>query len=136
MKQIGYAGAALAGLLLAGGALSQTPAGDPKRGEQVFKAQCITCHSTQPGATSPVGPHLYGVVGRKNAADDKFKYSPALRAADVVWTPENLDRWLEQPWNVAPGTPMALTVPDARNRADVIAYLVSIKPAAAAAPKP
>ena len=36
-------------------------AGDPAKGEKVFKAQCSVCHSF---AAHGTGPNLKGVVGR------------------------------------------------------------------------
>ena len=119
-------------------ALAQAPpAGDATRGEAVFRAQCITCHSVTPGQASPIGPHLFGVVGRRAGSLAGFNYTDALRRSEVTWTPVKLDHWLEFPHAVAPGTSMALIVPDAQNRSDVIAFLASRKagkPEAAAKP--
>ena len=43
-----------------------------------------------------VGPSLHGLFGRKSASED-FTYSPAMRRANVTWTPELLDRYLADP---------------------------------------
>ena len=54
-----------------------------------------------------------------------FVYSPPLRRADFVWTPELLDKFLAEPQ--APpfrGNRMPFAgMPDAQARADLIAYL-------------
>lgn len=132
------AGLLLGGLALAGTAAAEELVGDAGRGAVVFKVQCSTCHSATVGTPSPIGPHLAGVVGRPSGSYPGYKYSSAMKNAGVVWTPERLHEYLESPWHVAPGTPMSLVVPSFKNRADVIAYLMTTKaaPAEASAEKP
>jgi cytochrome c len=56
-----------------------------------------------------------------------FSYSPALTAtgeAGLVWTEEQLDRFLAAPEDMLPGNQMGFFgLRDARDRADLIAYL-------------
>jgi cytochrome c len=118
--------AGVLGLAASGVAVAQS-AGDAKRGADVFRAQCSTCHAVDAGKSSPIGPHLFGVVGRKAATAEGFKYSPAFEQLDFAWTQSALNEYLENPQAVAPGTPKALVVPNARNRADVIAFLATLK---------
>jgi cytochrome c len=124
------AGAALAAVFACGAtAWAQTaPTGDAKRGSEVYKVQCSVCHSVEAGKHGLIGPTLYGVVGRPAGTAAGFKYSDAMKQVKVAWTPANLDKYLENPWNIAPGTPMALVVPNAKNRADVIAFLAQQSP--------
>jgi cytochrome c len=122
--------AALTAVAYGGVAMAQTaPTADPKRGAEVFRVQCSVCHAVERGK-SDIGPSLYGVVGRKAGSLDGFRYSDAMKKVDASWTPENLDKYLENPWQIAPGTPMALVVPSIKNRVDVIAYLQSLAPPA------
>jgi cytochrome c len=98
---------------------------DPKKGEASV-ALCKVCHSFDKGAPSPIGPNLYGVVGRKIASLEGFNYSPALKAkqSEGDWTFEHLDLWLTNPQAFAPGTTMAFPgLPDLHTRADVIDFL-------------
>src|SRR6476660_9666203 len=98
---------------------------DPKKGESDV-ALCKVCHSFEKGAPSPIGPNLYGVVGRKIASLESFSYSPALKgkATEGNWTFEHLDLWLTNPQAFAPGTTMAFPgIPDLKTRADVIDLL-------------
>jgi cytochrome c len=98
---------------------------DPKKGEASV-ALCKVCHSFDKGAPSPIGPNLYGVVGRKIASLEGFNYSPALKAkqSDGDWTFEHLDLWLTNPQAFASGTIMAFPgIPDLHTRADVIDFL-------------
>jgi len=131
---VAVAVAALIDLAGTGAASAQAAGGDPKRGAEVFRAQCASCHAVEAGKSSPIGPHLYGVVGRKAASAEGFRYSAAFQKLDLTWTATSLNEYLENPWAVAPGTPKALVVPSARNRADVIAYLGTLQPEAAPAP--
>jgi cytochrome c len=101
-------------------------AGDVAHGEQVFK-QCKICHAVGPGAKAGVGPEQNNLIGSKAAARPGFNYSPAMKEAGekgLVWTEENLDKYLESPKALVPGTKMifpGLKKPE--DRADVIAYL-------------
>jgi len=96
---------------------------DATRGKMVFE-QCAACHSFDPTQNN-VGPHLKGLFGRKSASVEDFTYSPALRRANITWTPELLDDFLKAPQegpfraNRMPFSGM----PDAKERADLIAYL-------------
>ena len=49
-----------------------------------------------------------------------------LGAEGFVWTPENIDKWIADPKAMIPDSPMSLAfqgIPDAAERADIIAYL-------------
>ena len=106
-------------LLLSTSALAQ----EPTAGETAFKAKCASCHSLT-GGMSTLAPDLHGVVGRRVASLPNFKYSPALKELDFVWTPEKLDEWLASPHRVAAETDMTfLGLKDAKERTAVIEYL-------------
>ena len=113
-------------LAIAGAIVSfqSAAAQDAGRGKLLFE-QCAACHSFDPAHTG-VGPHLKGLFGRKAASVDDFNYSPPLRRANIVWTPELLDAFLKEP-QAGPfrGNRMPFAgLPDAQARADLIAYLV------------
>ena len=95
-------------------------------GARVFR-QCSACHKLEAGANA-VGPYLHGVVGRDiGAAEGYASYSGALSEAADVWTPENLNAFLEAPRQWAPGTSMAYNgLRDVEDRANLIAYLDSV----------
>lgn len=114
--------------LLAAAALALQPlqalAADPAKGQAVFDDRCSFCHQME-GAGQ--GPSLKGVVGRKAASLPGFSYSDALKSSNLTWTPENLGQFLVAPRDMVPGTAMVMTVPDATERADLIAYLAATK---------
>jgi len=64
-----------------------------------------------------------GVVGRPAGSVAGYAYSAALRGSGIVWSEEELDRWLTNPAGRVPGTKMHFQLPDPQARADVIAYL-------------
>jgi cytochrome c len=106
--------------------------GDATKGKAAF-AKCAICHQIGPGAKTLVGPELNGVVGRKAASiADYPSYSAGMKklgAEGYVWTPENLDKWIADPKAMIPDSPMALAfqgMPDAGERANVIAYLKTV----------
>ena len=94
--------------------------GDAARGATLYQS-CMGCHSLD---EDDVGPRHRGVVGREAGSVPGFGYSPALRESHVVWNAANLDRWLTNPQALVPGTRMFFAMPNAQDRADVIAYLI------------
>src|ERR1700759_1366715 len=99
---------------------------DVAAGARVFRSQCSICHSPQPGRNI-IGPSLFGVVGRHSGRIPDFHYSQANVRSGLTWDPATLDRYLANPQQVVPGTLMTFPgLKDARQRADVIAYLESL----------
>ncbi|MEZ5921580.1 MAG: c-type cytochrome [Parvularculaceae bacterium] len=103
-----------------------------EKGGVYFRQRCAVCHSvTAPGApghVATVGPTLFGVYGAHTAHEEGFGYSPAMRAADFTWNDETLDAWIKNPQLVVAGNRMAFAgEPNAEKRADLIAYLKTLK---------
>ena len=115
--------AAVAAFALVPLAKAQESQGDAARGRQVFAA-CRTCHYPEKGFGHHNGPSLYGIFGRKSGSQPGFRYySETLKRAGFVWTPELLDAWLANPGMLPGSTMIFVGLPDARDRADLIAYL-------------
>jgi len=95
-------------------------AADAARGRALYESRCIGCHSID---ANRVGPAHRGVFGRKAGTAKDYDYSPALRAATVVWDARSLERWLADPERLIPGQRMGYSVPDAADRADLVEYL-------------
>jgi len=96
--------------------------GDAARGEKRFE-ECATCHSTERGVNN-VGPSLFGVLGRKAGEIADFRYSPAMRTSGITWSAQTLDKFIADPQQEVPGNRMPFAgMPDAGDRADLIAYL-------------
>ena len=119
------AGIALAGIAPAGVAAA-APGGYAAAGASLFEQRCKVCHVTGEGQKGVLAPNLRGLVGRR-AASTAFDYSPALKAAGLTWTPAHLSQFLTAPMKMVPGTRMVVSIPDAQQRADVIAYLATLK---------
>jgi cytochrome c len=98
---------------------------DIDSGRLVF-AQCSICHSVD--GSNGSGPSLRGVVGRRAGSLPGFRYSKAMRQADIEWDAVSLDAYLADPQQEIPGNVMPFSgVPDARQRADLVAYLWTLK---------
>lgn len=89
-------------------------------------AQCSTCHSVEAGKNG-VGPTLFGIVGSKAGEVPGYSFSPALAKSGIVWDRESLDKWLQGPMKMVPGTKMVITQPDAEKRKAIIDYLETLK---------
>ncbi len=100
---------------------------DPAAGESLTRA-CAACHSFEQGGPNKVGPNLWGIVGAPHAHVEDFAYSDALAAmSDKPWTYEELNAFLADPKEYAPGTKMSYAgMSDVEDRADLIAYLRSL----------
>ena len=98
---------------------SASAAGDAARGEALYQG-CEDCHSID---KNEVGPMHRGVVGRVAGMVPGYHYSPALKASGIVWSEDNIDKWLTNPQAFVPGTKMFFKVNDAQVRADIIAFL-------------
>jgi len=102
-------------------------AGEPEKGAQVFKAKCAICHSVEAGKNK-IGPSLSGVVGRKAGSVEGFHYSEANKNSGLTWDEATLHTYLTSPKDVVKGTTMAFPgIKDAQERADLIAYLKTVK---------
>jgi cytochrome c len=121
---MGSRGHLVCALLLASS--SAIAGGDVVRGQQVYEARCGGCHSVE---TDRVGPRHAGLFGRRAGAVSGFSYSPALASSNLVWNAATLDRWLSNPEALVPGQRMGYSLSDAALRADVIAYLSTLKAA-------
>lgn len=99
--------------------------GDAVKGEQVFK-KCMACH-TVADKSNKTGPYLLGVVGRKVATAEGYKYSDAMLeygATGAVWDEAALNTYLTNPKAVVAKTKMAFAgLKKDDERADLIAFL-------------
>ncbi len=116
--------AATAMLLGAGSASAQANA---TAGQATFVARCAMCHGKE-AQGGPMAPSLKGVVGRKAATEAAFpRYSAALKKSGLTWTQANLNDFLTAPAKKVPGTTMVIALPKADERANVLAYLATLK---------
>ena len=106
-------------LVNGGAALAQ----DATRGEKLF-SECAACHSPDRAAKDTVGPSLHGVVGRKAGEGTEFRYSPAMKRSGITWSSDTLNSFISDPQKLVPGNRMPYSgLPEAKDRADLIAYL-------------
>jgi cytochrome c len=116
--------------LAAAAALLAIPAGaggNVAEGEAIFNRTCLNCHAVEIGVNK-IGPSLHGIIGRKSASVPDFNYSGPLKAADKTWDADELDAYLSDPRGSMHGVKMFFKgLPEAQQRADVIAYLATLK---------
>jgi cytochrome c len=98
--------------------------GNADAGRLLYQQRCTVCHSAD---YNGVGPAHRGVYGRAAAQAPGFaNYSKALKASGLVWTEDNLKRWLTNPEQLVPGQGMGISVPEEQARADLVAYLKTL----------
>jgi len=96
-------------------------AGD--HGAEVFRA-CVACHTLSETEVQRAGPTLAGLYGRKIASLPGYRFSEALKAMDIVWTPETVSKLFEiGPNAYTPGTKMPEQRVGAEDRAELVKFL-------------
>lgn len=102
------------------------PVADVAAGEAAF-ARCVACHTIAAGGANGIGPALYGVVGRRVAAQPGFAYSDAMSghaSVDPTWSLDALDQFITAPGRYVSGTNMSFAgLRDTTTRVNLIAYL-------------
>jgi cytochrome c len=99
-------------------------AADAEHGKLVFQT-CAACHTDRPDA---IGPSLKGVVGRRSAALEDFRYSNPMKRANLTWDDDNLRQYIADPQAKVPGNRMPYGgLHDSKDVDDVIAYLKTLK---------
>lgn len=110
-------------------------AASPEAGEKLTR-QCAACHSFDQGGPNKVGPNLWNVVNRPIANHEGFSYSAALEDKGGEWTYEDLNHFIYDPREWAPGTKMNFAgMRKAEDRADLVAYLRSLSATPAPLPE-
>jgi alcohol dehydrogenase (cytochrome c) len=116
----------IAGFIAISGSTPAFAAEDVGAGQEIYQAQCSPCHSNRSGVNG-IGPSLAGVAGRKAASLAGFHYTPALQGSGLTWTADNFINFLADPSKLVPGTAMTVMVPDETGRANLYAYLATLK---------
>ena len=112
------------GVVLVSGMGGAALAADAQHGKELFVA-CAACHTDKPDG---IGPNLKGVLGRKSAALDDFRYSNPMKRANLVWNAENLRAYLIDPQAKVKGNRMPFGgVGDPQEADDLVAYLATYK---------
>jgi len=97
---------------------------DAEHGKALFAA-CAACHQEKPDA---LGPSLKGVLGRKSAALDDFRYSNPMKRANLVWDEANLRDYIADPQAKVRGNRMPFDgVHDPKDVDDIVEYIKTYK---------
>ena len=97
--------------------------GDLERGRKLY-LQCRACHSLKENEPHKIGPNLFKIIGSTAGSMKGYNYSDALSKSEIVWTKENLDLWLEKPYEILPGNKMVFSgMRKQEDRNDLIAYV-------------
>lgn len=114
-------------------ALAQTPMIPPEgstrapsiaRGQALHQAWCLRCHAMDKDG---IGPAHRGVYNRLAGAQPGYEYSTGLKRARIRWNAQTLDRWLADPDAFVTWQQMDFKVPAPQDRADLIAYLRTLR---------
>jgi cytochrome c len=135
-----------ASLTLAAPAFAQDATGDAAAGERVFN-KCQTCHviadadgTVLGGRNSKTGPNLYGLPGRAAGSYEGFNgYGDslvALGATGFVWDEASFAEYVADPAKFLKAkldnsarSKMSFKLGNAKEQADVWAYIASLSPA-------
>mgnify|MGYP005853529789 FL=1 len=104
---------------------------DAAAGQRVFN-QCRACHTIDEGGRNGVGPNLHGIVGKQAGKREGFRYSANMRElADggLIWTEENLRKYLTNPKALVPRGTMAFAgIRNPQQLNDLLAFLKQNSP--------
>ena len=102
---------------------------DIENGKTIFAQRCGICHAVSNEPGGPVmGPNMVGVIGREAGTEKDFPlFTQAMKAYGKKWNAKTLNDFLANPLTEVPGTTMPMMLPDDEERADVIAYISSLK---------
>lgn len=93
-----------------------------------FSKKCVACHSFELDGPNKIGPNLYNIHSREIASITSYKYSKALMSKTGKWDNQNLDSFLKNPKEWAPGTKMSyIGIKKGEDRANIIKYLQNLK---------
>ncbi len=124
MRMTGRFFASAAGIVLLALAGGAAGAADAEHGKTLF-APCAACHAER---ADSLGPSLKGVYGRKSGSLDDFRYSNAMKRANLVWDEDSLRAYIRDPQGKVKGNRMPFGgMSDAKDVDDVVAYLKTLK---------
>jgi cytochrome c len=129
LMRVSRSGAIVSAMLLCTSLSAVAGKPDVANGKTIFTQRCGICHAVNKDPGGPVaGPNMVGIVGRKAASVPGFAlYSEALKKSGLTWDTKTLSDFLIMPMQKVPGTVMPMMLPDDQERADVIAYLGTLK---------
>ncbi|NRA28890.1 MAG: c-type cytochrome [Parvularculaceae bacterium] len=104
---------------------------DPARGEKGAKL-CASCHSLEAGGGNGTGPALWNLLDRAVGSVDGYGYTAALQGYDGAWSYEELDGYLYDSAAYINGTAMNQKIRKDNKRADILAYLGTLRDGGAA----
>ena len=114
---------AAAVLLVIALAAGSAAAADAEHGKALYQT-CAACHTERPDA---LGPSLKGVVGRKSATLEDFRYSNPMKRANLVWDEANLRDYIKDPQAKVKGNRMPYGgLTETKDVDDIIAYLKTL----------
>ena len=110
--------------------LPQYTKGDADNGSIIYKDACGQCHQLNAGLNKK-GPQLMNIYGAPAATLEDYTYSEGLTASGWVWDAKTLDPYIADAQKAIPDSKMLSDpMPDAKERADIIAYLSTLRAAA------
>ncbi|MGO1400254.1 MAG: c-type cytochrome [Moraxellaceae bacterium] len=101
--------------------------GDVDNGAIIYQDACGQCHQLNAGLNKK-GPQLMNIYGAPAAELEDYAYSAGLQDSGWVWDAETLDPYIADAQKIMPDSKMLSNpMPDATERADVIAYLSTLR---------
>lgn len=106
------------------GLVQHDSAADVDRGRLIFNNLCRTCHTLKRG-DHRLGPSLAGLIGRPVGSEPGYAFSASLIQSGLLWSPELLDNFVEDPDRVFPGNAMRpySGLASERDRTDLIGFI-------------
>ena len=92
---------------------------------KTLSTSCTACHQLTT-SVHQIGPSLKDIIGSTAGMQAGYNYSPGMKASGIVWTPEILTAFLQDPLAMVPDTKMAIGELSMAEASDLVTYLRSL----------
>jgi len=94
-------------------------------GKTTFQQRCSACHTLAENSANLVGPNLWHIFDQTIGKVTGFSYSKGMKESDLIWTPDLMANFLQDPQKLFPDTRMFIPEPVPANFiTDLVAFVM------------
>lgn len=94
-------------------------------GKTTFQQRCSACHTLAENSANLVGPNLWHIFDQTIGKVTGFSYSAGMKESELIWTPDLMANFLQDPQKLFPDTRMFIPEPVPANfMTDLVAFVM------------